>query len=125
MPGEPVSGYLTKGRGVSVHHTGCATLRRLLSAQPDRQLPVEWNAPQAGGHEVEAVIEAVDRKWLVKDLANVVAQEDAHLLDIHSESARNARVRLRVRLRVADHGQLSRLLAKLVALPGVEDARRA
>jgi GTP pyrophosphokinase len=125
LPGEPVSGYLTKGRGVSVHHAGCATLRRLLSAQPDRQLPVEWNAAQAGGHEVEAVIEAVDRKWLVKDLANVVAQEDAHLLDIHSESARNARVRLRVRLRVADHGQLSRLLAKLDALPGVEDARRA
>jgi GTP pyrophosphokinase len=125
LPGEPVSGYLTRGRGVSVHRTGCATLRRLVAAQPDRLLAVEWNAAQGGGHDVEAVVEALDRKWLVKDLANVVAQEDAHLLDIHSERGRNARVRLRVRLRVADHGQLSRLLAKLDALPGVEEARRA
>jgi len=125
LPGEPVSGYLTRGRGVSVHRIDCATLRRLLSAQPDRRMPVEWNAAQARGHEVEAVIDAVDRKWLVKDLANLVAQEDAHLLDIRSETARNARVRLRVRLRVADHAQLSRLLAKVDALPGVDQARRA
>ncbi len=125
LPGEPVAGYLTKGRGVSVHRADCATLRRLVASQPGRELPVEWNAGEAGAHEVDAVVDAVDRKYLLKDLANVVAQEDAHLLDIHSESGRNARVRLRLRLRVADHGHLSRLLAKLDGLPGVEDARRA
>ena len=125
LPGEAVAGYLTKGRGVSVHRTDCATLRRLLAAQPERQLPVEWNTGQAKGHEVDAVVDAVDRKWLLKDVANLVAQEDAHLLDIHSEGGRGARVRLRMRLRVSDHGHLSRLLAKLDALPGVDEARRA
>ena len=125
LPGEPIAGYLTRGRGVSVHQAGCATVRRLLDAQPGRGVPVEWNAGQGGGHEIEAIVDAVDRKWLLKDLANVVAQEDAHLLDIRSDSGRNARVRLRLRLRVADHGHLSRLLAKLEALSGVEQARRA
>jgi GTP pyrophosphokinase len=110
---------------VSVHRTDCATLRRLVAAQPERQMPVEWNAAQAKGHEVDAVVDAVDRKWLLKDIANLVAQEDAHLLDIHSEGGRGARVRLRMRLRVTDHGHLSRLLAKLDALPGVDAARRA
>lgn len=125
LPGEAVAGYLTRGRGVSVHRVDCATLQRLLAAQPGRRMAVEWGAEPGGGHEVDAVVDAIDRKWLLKDLTNLVAQEDAHLLDIHSERGRHGRVRLRVRLRVADHGQLSRLLAKLDALPGVEQARRA
>ena len=88
-------------------------------------LPVEWGG-QGGGSEVDVIVDAVDRKWLLKDVTNVIAQEDTHVLDIRSETVRGGgRVRLRLRLRVADFGQLSRLLGKLDALPGIERARRA
>ena len=88
-------------------------------------MPVEWGR-QGSGSEADVLVDAVDRKWLLKDVTNLVAQEDAHVLDIHSEAARDGgRVRLRLRLRVADHGQLSRLLGKLDGLAGVERAHRA
>jgi GTP pyrophosphokinase len=125
LPGEPIGGYLTRGRGVSVHRSDCATFQRLSAAQPQRLMPVEWGR-QGGGSEADVLVDAVDRKWLLKDVTNLVAQEDAHVLDIHTEPARGGgRVRLRLRVRVSDYGQLSRLLGKLDGLAGVEHARRA
>lgn len=123
LPGEPVAGYLTRGRGVSVHRQDCATFLRLSAAQPQRTLQVEWGR-RSGGAESEIAIDAVDRKWLLKDVTNLIAQEDAHVLAIHSDGGRGGQLRLRLRLRVADFGQLSRLLSRLDALPGVERARR-
>jgi GTP pyrophosphokinase len=127
--GEPVAGYLTRGRGVSVHRAGCATFQRLAAAQPARVLPVEWNPPRGGqaaqGHEVDLQVDAIDRKWMLKDLTNLIAQEDAHVVDIHSDPQRGGALRLRLRVRVSDFGQLARLLGRLEALSGVERARRA
>jgi GTP pyrophosphokinase len=124
LPGEPIVGYLTRGRGVSVHRPGCPSFERLAATQPQRVLPVEWG--RAGsGYEVDIELLALDRKWLLKEVTNLIAQGNAHVLSIRSDSERNgARVRLRLRLRVGDYGQLSTLLGKLSALPGVEHAQR-
>ncbi|KGM54684.1 (p)ppGpp synthetase [Lysobacter daejeonensis GH1-9] len=124
VPGEPIAGYLTRGRGVSVHRPDCAAFQRLASREPQRVLPVEWG--RAGSqYEVDVEVAALDRKWLLKEVSNVIAQEDAHVTSINSEHERNgARVRLLLRLRVRDYGQLSTVLGKLAALPGVEHARR-
>ena len=123
VPGEPIAGYLTRSRGVTVHRAGCASFARLAAAQPQRVLPVEWGS-SGGGYEVDVAITGVDRKWLLKDVTTVVAQEDAHLSDIRSEVGSNGRAQLQLKLRVSDYGQLSTLLGKLDALPGVEQARR-
>jgi GTP pyrophosphokinase len=133
LPGEPVGGYLTRGRGVSVHRADCATFQRLGAAQPGRVLPVEWGSAAGGGaaagNEVDLQVDAIDRKWLLKDLTNLIAQEDAHVIGIHGEGSGAARgggrVRLRLRVRVSDFGHLARLLGRLEVLPGVERARRA
>ncbi|WP_213437546.1 MULTISPECIES: RelA/SpoT family protein [Lysobacteraceae] len=125
LPGEPIVGYLTRGKGVSVHRAGCATYTRLAAAQPQRAIPVEWGGAH-GGHDVDVQLLALDRKWLLKDVTNLIAQENAHVSGIHSDPERGTgRVRLGLRLRVEDYGQLSSLLGKLAAVPGVEDARRA
>ncbi|RPE75440.1 RelA/SpoT family protein [Vulcaniibacterium tengchongense] len=124
LPGEPIVGYLTRGRGVSVHRPGCAAFERLAAAQPQRVLPVEWGRA-GGGYEVDVELVALDRKWLLKEVSNTIAQANAHVASIRSEALRGgARMRLRLRLRVADYGQLATLLGKLAALPGVEEARR-
>ena len=124
VAGEPIAGYLTRGRGVSVHRADCAALQRLAAANPQRVLQVEWGV-SGGGYEADVQVLAIDRKWLLKDVTTLIAQEDAHVLDIHSEALRNSgRIRLRLRLKVSDYGQLSTLLGKLDALPGVEQARR-
>ena len=124
VAGEPIVGYLTRARGVTVHRTDCAALARLAATSPQRILPVEWGQA-GGGYEVDVVVDAVDRRWLLKDITNLIAQEDAYVLDIHSDNVRNSgRAHLRLRLKVSDYGQLSTLLGKLDALPGVSEARR-
>jgi len=123
LPGEPIAGYLTRARGLTVHRADCPGFLRLAAAQPQRVLPVDWGR-QGGVHESGAVVDAVDRKHLLKDVSNVIAQEEAHVVSIRSERARNGRMRLRLRLRVEGYEQLSRLLARLDSLPGVEQARR-
>ena len=86
---------------------------------------MDWgDAP--GMHDVEVQLLALDRKWLLKEVTNAIAQANAHVGEIRSDAERGSgRVRLHLRLRLADYGQLSALLAKLAALPGVEEARRA
>jgi len=99
--------------------------QRLAAASPQRVLPVEWGQT-GGGYEVDVQVRALDRKWLLKDITTLIAQEDAHVLGINSDQAgASGRVQLRLRLKVADFGQLSTLLGKLDALPGVEEARRS
>ena len=125
VPGEAIAGYLTRGRGVTVHRANCASLLRLAAASPQRVLPVEWGMA-GGGYEVDVQIRALDRKGLLKDITTLIAQEDANVTGIQSDNVRGSgQVVLRLRLRVADYGQLSTLLGKLDALPGVEEARRS
>ena len=125
VPGEPIAGYLTRGRGVTVHRANCASFMRMAASNPPRVLPVEWGQA-GGGYEVDVQITGIDRKWLLKDITTLIAQEDANVLDINSQNSRSSgRVHLRLRLKVADFGQLSTLLGKLDALPGVEEARRS
>jgi len=124
VPGDAVRGYLTRSRGVSVHRADCAAFLRLSAASPQRVLPVEWGRA-GGGHEAGVVVDAVDRKYLLKDLTNLIAQEDAHVLSIRSDSGRHGQQRLHLQLRVQDFGQLSRLLGKIDSLPGVQQTRRA
>jgi GTP pyrophosphokinase len=125
LPGEPIAGYLTRARGVSVHRPDCAGFQRLAAADPQRVLPVEW---RRGGsaYDVSVELVGIDRKWLLKEVTNVVAQAGVALTGMNTEHARGGtQVTLQLRLRVADYGQLSSVLGKLAALPGVEHARRA
>jgi GTP pyrophosphokinase len=125
VPGDSITGYLTRGRGVSIHRADCAAVQRLLARQPERALPVNWAASGNSRYEVGVQIHAYDRKWLLKDLTNVLAQSEATIVAIQSsvDSARGL-ADVRVTLRVGDFGQLSQLLGRLDAVPGVQDARR-
>jgi GTP pyrophosphokinase len=125
VPGDAIAGYLTRGRGVSIHRRDCTALQRLLARDPDRELPVNWAAAGSSRYEVGVQIHAYDRKWLLKDLTNVLAQSEATIVAIQSsvDSVRGL-ADVRVTLRVGDFGQLSQLLGRLDAVPGVQDARR-
>jgi GTP pyrophosphokinase len=124
VPGDAIAGYLTRGRGVSVHRADCAALSRLLARDPERAMPVTWG--RAGGsYAVDIAIQSLDRKSLLKDITTLIAQEGIHINAIASR-ADDARglADLRLTLKVADFGQLSRVLARLAGVPGVRDARR-
>jgi GTP pyrophosphokinase len=125
VPGDPIVGYLTRGKGVSIHRESCQAGQRLLAAQPDRRLPVNWGEAANARYEVKVLVRAYDRKWLLKDLTTLVAQADVNIPSVASQidSARGT-AEITLGLQVRDFAQLSELLGRLHALPGVQDVRR-
>ena len=125
VPGDEVAGFITRGRGVSVHRADCRQLQRLRTLDPDRIIEVSWGGAHQRAYEVNVLVRGYDRKGLHKDVSNVIAAANVHILavDARVNPARNE-VTMNYALRVADFGQLSTLLAQLLAVPNVIEAER-
>jgi GTP pyrophosphokinase len=125
LPGDPVRGYVTKGRGVSVHRADCAALARLGKRDPDRVIEVAWGKAGAQAYEVDIELRGYDRKGLQKDVTNVISNANTPILASSTRAfAASGEVEMRFALRVRDFEQLSGLLGRLLALPNVVEARR-
>jgi GTP pyrophosphokinase len=125
LPGDPVRGFVTRGRGVSVHRADCAALARLARRDPERVIDVSWGRVAAQAYQVDIELHGYDRKGLQKDVTAVISNANIPIIASSSRMfVRTGEVEMRFTLRVRDYEQLSHLLAKLVALPNVVDARR-
>jgi GTP pyrophosphokinase len=125
LPGDAVRGYVTKGRGVSVHRADCASLARLARRDPERVIAVEWGGGAPQSYEVDTALSAYDRKDLQKDVTGVISNAGLPIVALSSRLApRTGVVEMRFTVRVHDFEQLSGLLARLAALPNVIDVRR-
>ena len=125
LPGDPVRGFITRGRGVSVHRADCASLARLARKDPDRVIEVSWGRVEVQNYEVDIELRGYDRKGLQKDVATTISNVGPHIVASSSRvHVRTGEVEMRFTLRVKDYEQLSMLLGRLTALPNVTDARR-
>jgi len=125
LPGDPVRGYITKGRGVSVHRADCPSLARLARRDPDRVIEVTWGRASAQAYEVDIELRGYDRKGLQKDVASVISNASVGIIASSSRLfTRTGEVEMRFTLRVRDFEQLSTLLDRLAALPNIVDAQR-
>ncbi|TCV94185.1 GTP pyrophosphokinase [Luteibacter rhizovicinus] len=125
LPGDPVRGFITRGRGVSVHRADCASLERLARRSPERVIDVSWGRVEVQAYEIDIELRGYDRKGLQKDVTNTISNAGPHIVASSSRvHVRTAEVEMRFTLRVKDYEQLSTLLGRLNALPNVIDARR-
>ncbi len=125
LPGDEVRGFITRGRGVSVHRADCAGLARLARRDPDRIIEVTWGDASARAYQVDIGIRGYDRKGLHKDIAAVISGAGTPIVASSSRAdPRHAEVDMRFTLRVHDFGQLSELMARLSSLPNVIDVHR-
>lgn len=125
VPGDEIIGYLTRGRGVSIHRASCASLQRLLSQHEDRCLPVNWGESDKSRYLVNVVVRAFDRKWLLKDITNIIGQNEVQIQGVESRiDASHGMAEINFLLKVSDFEQLSDLLGRLNAVPGIQEARR-
>ncbi|MCG6116746.1 MAG: bifunctional (p)ppGpp synthetase/guanosine-3',5'-bis(diphosphate) 3'-pyrophosphohydrolase [Aquimonas sp.] len=125
VAGDPIVGFLTRSRGVSIHRQDCASMQHLAARHPERVLPVEWGRRGGQSYQVDVVVRGIDRKWLLKDLSNVIGVANAHILGVNSRvDAASADAELRFSLKVSDFQQLGDLLGKMAAVPGVREVRR-
>ncbi len=126
VPPEEIFGYITIGRGVSIHRATCANLLRLREVNPERVLTVDWGRPSAERtFPAVIVIDAYDRRGLVRDISGVLADEHISIEAMRTvtDAAENTAA---VDVTVKVHGleELSRLLARFSSLPNVIRARR-
>ena len=125
VPGDAISGFITRGSGVKVHRRDCMEMERLRNSQPRRVVDVDWGSSGRHGYDVEVLVEGWDRKGLHKDVTNVIALTEVRLDGVDSRVDRgDGRARMRFKLRVVDFDQLSALLQRILTVPNVIDARR-
>lgn len=126
IPGEPIVGYVTQGRGVSVHSRGCPEFMRLEAEEPARVVDVQWNQSEAEVYPVEIHIRAWDRTGLLRDITNVLANEHVNVTGVQTRSDKqDGTATMQITVEVASLTALGRVLAKIEQQPNVIQARRS
>jgi GTP pyrophosphokinase len=125
LPGDPVIGYITRGRGVSVHRRDCPSMLRLKDAADGRLIEVDWGEGVAGSYPVELQVDAFDRAGLLRDITAILADERINVVAVNTSSdQKQQRAHMRFTVEVSDLFQLSRVLSRVSQVPNVTDARR-
>ncbi|KXJ61259.1 MAG: (p)ppGpp synthetase [Alteromonas sp. Nap_26] len=125
VPGEPILGYITQGRGVSVHKESCDQLQHLLTQHPERQIEVNWSEELKVGFETSIDIFCHDRTGLLRDITTVLANENVPLLGVNSLSDKNRQTALiTISIEVQDLEAVSKVITRLRQLKSVTDAKR-
>jgi GTP pyrophosphokinase len=125
VPPEPIVGYITVGRGVSIHSQSCANLARLSIKAPARVLAVAWGKTATTEFPVDIEIEAFDRRGLVRDVSAALADEKISIQDMHTETdKRDSVAHMHIGISITGLPQLSRLLSRIAQVPNVVSARR-
>ena len=123
VAGDDIVGFITRGRGVSVHRANCPNVASLMQ-DPDRMIDVEWDASGATEFRVEIVVEASDRMGLLKDVTIAVGDSGANILSAATQVSSSGLARLRFLVAISDASLLDSLLAAISRVPSVYDARR-
>jgi GTP pyrophosphokinase len=122
---QPIAGYVTVGRGVTIHRSNCPSLVRMRATKPERVLHVEWAATNGAGPSVELSVSAYDRSGLVRDITDVLAFERLSIEAMTTTTDRGAgTAHVLVTVGIGDLEQLTRVLKRLTTIPNVIHARR-
>lgn len=120
VPGDEIIGYITRGRGATIHRQDCPNILRMTDH--DRIVRVTWGEPQLT-FPVEIQIKAYDRQGLMGDISSLLTNENINLSDIKLNVIHNL-AHLNLKLEISDIAQLSRVLTKIENLPNVMEAHR-
>jgi len=121
---QPIVGYISVGRGVTIHRAECRNFGRMRAEKPERMLQVEWSSGEQALIEVELVVFAYDRRGLVRDITDVVAQEHLSIEGMNTLTDEDRIARVAFRLGVGNLEQLGKLIKRLQAVPNVSEVRR-
>ncbi|MBW2939568.1 GTP diphosphokinase [Zhongshania aquimaris] len=125
LPGEAISGYITVGRGVSVHRQDCNKLLQLQSVEPQRIIAVDWADAQIDTYPVDIELTAYDRQGLLRDITMQLATEKVNVVSLNTVTdTANHMATMNIRLEIRDLATLSDVLSRLNGLPNVVSVKR-
>ena len=129
-PPDEILGFVTKGKGVSVHRHDCSNFRNMAQGSPDRVIEVDWNSPKTADtavYPVDVVIEASDRQGLLRDISEVFTKEKMNVIGVQTLSVKDNRggtAWMTFTVEVAQSSRLRQVLAVVSSVTGVRSARR-
>ena len=124
VPGDDIIGFVTRGRGVSVHRADCANAVSLASAQGDRLIDVEWDNENAGEFVASIEVKALDRSRLLQDVIAVLSDNQANIIACSTNTGGDRVAKMRLDFELSDPTQLDRIVAAIRGIDAVYDAFR-
>jgi GTP pyrophosphokinase len=122
VPGDAIIGFVTRGRGVSVHRVGCQNASTLIGEDQERLIEVEWDEARAGLFVASIEVKALDRAQLFADVARVLAEQHVPIISSSSHTTGDRVSRMRFECELGDLAHLDSVLGALRQLEGVYDA---
>jgi GTP pyrophosphokinase len=125
-PPDLITGFVTRGKGVSVHRSDCSNLRNMIQRSGDRCIDVAWGSnsgKDASVYPVDVAVEASDRQGLLRDISEVFAKEKMNVIGVQTQSVKGT-AWMTFTVEVAESGRLTKVLGIVAELRGVRSARR-
>ncbi len=125
-PPDAICGFVTRGKGVSVHRADCSNVREMIARNAERLIEVEWGLNQAPGssvYPVDVAVQAIDRTGLLRDISEVFTKEKMNVIGVQTQSIKGT-AWMTFTVEVADSGRLHKVLGLVAELTGVRSARR-
>ena len=125
VPNDAIVGYITRGRGVTIHRQDCANVLRLKDEDRDRLIDVEWGARPDRVFPVDIQLQAYDRPGLLRDVSGLLANDRVNVMGVNTVTDRKDMIaRMELHIEVTDIGQLSRILSRIGQLPNIIEVKR-
>ena len=125
-PPDAIGGFVTRGKGVSVHRADCSNFRELAARNAERVIEVEWGktrSEDAAVYPVDVSVEAADRQGLLRDISEVFAKEKMNVIGVQTQSVKGT-AWMTFTVEVADSARLTKVLSVVAEVAGVRSARR-
>jgi GTP pyrophosphokinase len=124
-PPDAIGGFVTRGKGVSIHRTDCSNFRELAARTVERVIEVEWGAPKSDGavYPVDVAVEAADRQGLLRDISELFAKEKMNVVGVQTQSLKGT-AWMTFTVEIADSGRLNKVLGLVAEVQGVRWAKR-
>lgn len=126
-PPDDIRGFVTRGKGVSVHRSDCSNFREMAARNEERVIDVAWDSPKSEKHTavypVDVSVEAADRQGLLRDISDVFAKEKTNVIGVQTQSVKGT-AWMTFTVEVSDSGRLNKVLGIVATVPGVRAARR-
>lgn len=124
-PGDSIIGYITQGRGVTIHRSDCRNILKMDSSNRGRLINVEWGEQVHETYPVDIGLETIDRQDLLRDILNVLSNEKININAVHTQSNKlDNTAHMEMSIEVTSVAQLSRILNRLGQLNNVQEVRR-
>ena len=124
VPPEAIVGYITVGRGVSIHRDNCASFKRLQARHPERVIAVDWGSSAGQEFSVDIMVSAYDRRGLVRDISAVLADSKLSIQSMNTLTSKDGLADMQLRIVVHNLEELSTVLGRIQGLPNVVSVRR-